>query len=419
MSQPAGRQDQIVEESVARARDVAPALEAILITHYPDADTLDTFRPGETDLDTVAAVNMAVATELAASGVRVFVQRADRAAFRRWMAGRADTQENRWAWRDRNLLRGAAALKALGADPSLASPPEKLGHAPGPLADRLVAAFTDEDAEDSEFDELAHELMATGRNDVLDLALRKARDRLGEEAADDLTWELLLVAEGAGTGPSGWAGLVAVPVALPPHDVPDAAELRESLLAADVLPPTADTSFLPGWRSPEALAALDPVAVRRVLVDMVAGVEPRDMPRPTRMIWQRRASVSCSGCRSTGRSRFGMTSPPTARRRNCRKARKRPRMRPGQPPSSAGGRRPSTRRAACRWPWCPCRRSRTRSPTSWPRRGSRLAASRKFARLWPERGVRLRTRMSSAARRSSVTGWSFRSTRRTAVSSEA
>ena len=126
---------------------------------------------------------------MAASGVRVFVQRADRAAFRRWMAGRADTQENRWAWRDRNLLRGAAALKALGADPSLASPPEKLGHAPGPLADRLVAAFTDEDAEDSEFDELAHELMATGRNNVLDLALRKARDRLGEEAADDLPWE--------------------------------------------------------------------------------------------------------------------------------------------------------------------------------------------------------------------------------------
>ena len=71
---------------------------------------------------------------------------------------------------------------------------------------------------------------------------------------------------------------MAVPVALPPHDVPDATELRESLLAADVLPPTADTSFLPGWRSPEALAALDPVAVRRVLVDMVAGVEPVTCP---------------------------------------------------------------------------------------------------------------------------------------------
>ncbi len=277
MVQAAGRQDQIVDEAAARAREVAPALDSILVTHYPDADTLDTFRPGETDLDTVAAVNMAVATELAASGVRVFVQLADRASFRRWMAGRADTQENRWAWRDRSLLRGAAALKVLGVDPTLASPPEMLGNAPGPLADRLVAAFTDEDEEDSEFEELAHALMATGRNDVLDLAVRKARDRIGEEAADDLTWELLLVAEGGEIGPSGWAGLVSLPVALPPHDVPDATDLRESLLAAGVLPPTADTRFLPGWRSPDALAGLDPVAVRRVLVDMAAGAEPRDM----------------------------------------------------------------------------------------------------------------------------------------------
>lgn len=277
MLQPSGRQDQIVAAAVARAQDVAPALESILITHYPDADTLDTFRPGETDLDTVAAVNLAVAAELAASGVRVFVQRADRAGFRRWMARRADTQENRLAWRDRSLLRGAAALKAVGADPSLASPPEKPGKAPGPLADRLVAAFTDEDEEGSEFEELAQALLANGRNDVLELAVRKASDRIGEEAADDLTWELLLVAEGAEIGPSGWAGLVALPVALPPHDVPDATELRDSLLAAEVLPPTADTRFLPGWRSPDALAGLEPVAVRRVLVDMVAGIEPRDM----------------------------------------------------------------------------------------------------------------------------------------------
>ena len=278
MLPPPGREDRVVEAAVARAREVAAALDSVLITHYPDADTLDTFRPGETDLDTIAAVNMAVAAELATSGVRVFVQRADRASFRRWMAGRADTQENRRAWRDRSLLRGAAALKALGVDPSLASPPEKLGNAPGPLADRLVTAFTDEDEEGPEFDDLAHELLATGRNGVLDLAVRKARDRFGEEAADDLTWELLLVAEGAEIGPSGWAELVALAVALPHRDVPDATDLRESLLAADVLDPTADTRFLPGWRSPDALAGLDPVAVRRVLVDMAAGTEPRDMP---------------------------------------------------------------------------------------------------------------------------------------------
>ncbi len=373
MLPPPGRQDQVVELAVARAQEVAPALDLVLMTHYPDADTLDTFRPEETDFDTVAAVNMAVAAELAASGVRVFVQRADRASFRRWMTGRADTQDTRWAWRDRSLLRGTAALKALGVDPTLASPPEKLGNAPGPLADRLVAAFTeDEDEEGSEFEELAHELLATGRNDVLDLAVRKARDRIGEEAADDLTWELLLMAEGAEIGPSGWAGLVALPVALPPHDVPDATELRESLLAADVLPPTADTRFLPGgarrMRSPGSTQSLS-AASWSTWLQVSSRVT---CPQPPRTIWQRRASASCSGWRSTGRSRFGMTLPPMARRRNHRKARRRRRTPPGLPPSTAGGQRPSTQWAACRWHWCPYWRSRTRSPTTWPKLGQQF-----------------------------------------------
>ncbi|CAH2605669.1 conserved protein of unknown function (plasmid) [Rhodovastum atsumiense] len=272
-----GRQDHIIEQAVALARDAAPNLTSILITHYPDIETLDTFRPGETDLGTVAAVNKAVATELAAAGVRVFVQLADRAAFRRWMSGRPDTQENRWAWRDRrHLLHGAAALKALSADPTLAGSRPKLSAAPGSLADRLLDAFADEDS--SEFDDLVHDLLAAGRSNVLDLAVRKTGDRLGEEAAEDLLGELLAVAEGAEMGPSGWAELVALPVALPASNVPDAAALRDSLLEAGVLPATDDVRFLPGWRSPEALDSLDPAAVRRVLIDMVAGAEPNDLP---------------------------------------------------------------------------------------------------------------------------------------------
>lgn len=272
-----GRQDRIIEQAVALARDAAPDLRSVLITHYPDVETLDTLRPGETDLGAVAAVNKAVASELAAAGVRVFVQLADRAAFRRWMTGRPDTQETRWAWRDRShLLRGAAALKALGADPALAPSRPRLGTAPGPLADRLLKAFVDESG--SEFDNLVHDLLAAGRSNVLDLAMRKAADRLGEEAADDLFGEILAVAEGAEMGPSGWAELVALPVALPASNVPDAIALRDSLHEADVLPATDDIRFLPGWRSPEALDGLDPAAVRRVLIDMVAGAEPNDLP---------------------------------------------------------------------------------------------------------------------------------------------
>src|ERR1019366_9969333 len=79
------REDDIVGQAAALARDIAPDIDTILITHYPDRDTLNTLRPTATDLETVVDVNRAVATELAALGVEIFVQRADRAAFRRWM----------------------------------------------------------------------------------------------------------------------------------------------------------------------------------------------------------------------------------------------------------------------------------------------------------------------------------------------
>src|SRR5664280_1247309 len=56
MSQVTGREDDAVSEAAALARDIASDIGSILITHYPDRDTLDTFRPGETDLETVLAV---------------------------------------------------------------------------------------------------------------------------------------------------------------------------------------------------------------------------------------------------------------------------------------------------------------------------------------------------------------------------
>jgi hypothetical protein len=112
MPQFTSRREEEIEAAVALALDVAPMLDAVILTHYRDADTLDLMRPGETDLETVQAMTRAVAAELDLEGVEVIVQRADRAAFRRWMQGRDDTPANRHAWIDRTrLLRGAAALR--------------------------------------------------------------------------------------------------------------------------------------------------------------------------------------------------------------------------------------------------------------------------------------------------------------------
>jgi hypothetical protein len=272
------RQRDAVAQAVALAQELAPRMGAVVLTHFPDAETLDLMRPGAEDLGTMAAVNRAVAAELVRDDVQVLVQVADRAAFRRWMDGQPDTPEARLAWRNREgLLQGDAALRLLGLDPATARPAR--GKPSGTPADRLVRAFADEDG--TEFDELAEALVAAGRDGVLEQAMRKVAARHGDEAADDLAADLLAVAEGARIGPAGWAALVALPVALPPGSLPDAAMLGESLLAAGTLPDSLDLRFLPGWRTPEALAALTPGATRRVLLAMVDNEEPADLPPAT------------------------------------------------------------------------------------------------------------------------------------------
>jgi len=274
--EPTDCQDERVNQAADLARDVAPDLDVVLFTHYPDIETLDTLRPGETDLQTVHAVTRAAAAELLQAGVTLLVQRADRAAFRRWMSDREDTPENRHAWIDRaRLLRGSAALELLGLRASAALSRQSFGKAPGPVADRLLETFGDED---DEFDVLVQALMAAGRTDILDLAVRKLGEQQGDDAGDELNWVLLVAAEGAAIGPSGWAELVALPVALSAGDVPDGEALRAGLIASGTLTPTEEVQLMPGWRSPDALAELSFGAVRRVLLDLVDGKAPRDLP---------------------------------------------------------------------------------------------------------------------------------------------
>lgn len=259
------------------AREVAPDLDGILVTIYPDADTLDTVRPGGDDVVTANAVAKAVAAAMSEAGVEVFVQRADRAAFRRWLAGREDRPEVRRGWIDRGrLLRGSDAFRALGLEAPPPEPPPRFPPAPGSTADRLLAAH--EDREDGGLDALVRALIEAGRGDVLDLAVRKVRERQSDENAADLRADLLAVAEGAAAGPSGWAELVALPVALSPGAVPDAVALADGLIASGGLAPEEELRFLPGWRSPDDIEALSPLAMRRVLLALVADHEPPDLP---------------------------------------------------------------------------------------------------------------------------------------------
>ena len=244
----------------------------------PDADTLDTLRPGETDLATTIAVNRAVAAEMAAEGVEIFVQIADRGAFRRWMQDRENTPEIRRGWVDRGrVLRGAAAHKLLGIAPPVAPPRPTYGKPPGPIADRLLALLEADDGE--AIDALTQGLLEAGRSDVLDLAIRKIGQRHGDDAAEELEGDLLAAAERGRTRPLrlGRAGGAARGAAAA-ADAGRARRWARAWSAPASWPDTVEVRFLPGWRSPEALEALSPGALRRVLLDLLAGAEPRDLP---------------------------------------------------------------------------------------------------------------------------------------------
>ncbi|KAA2212555.1 hypothetical protein [Teichococcus oryzae] len=276
MTAPNAPDQEAVDQAEALAREMAPELRSVVLTHYPDADTLDLMRPAGPSLDTMRAVNRAVAAEMLRQGVEVMVQVADRAAFRRWMDGRSDTEGSRLGWRDQNpVLRGTEALRALGisAPPPDARRPDK---AAGTPADRLVRLFAGEDG--AAFDACAEALIAAGRDGVLEQAVRRAEERHGEEAGQDLAHELLAIAGVANAGPSGWVELVALPVALPLGPLPDAAALCASLQAAGTFRKGLELHLLPHWRSPDTLGELTPGQVRQALLDLVANRQPASLP---------------------------------------------------------------------------------------------------------------------------------------------
>ena len=264
-----------VKQAVSLARDIAPEMEAILLTHYPDAETLDTFLPGAPPLATVHAINQGVARAMAAAGVEVLVQRADRAAYRRWR-DTLDEAPGPGEWMDRaGLLRGAAAFQLLGLPPAAKPAGPPLGKPAGPIVDKLLAAFEDEGSDG--FETLVNRVLAEGRQDVVDLAGRKTASRHGQPAAVELMQALAGVAEVGEFGPSGWASLVCLPVGLPADRLPDAAAIVAGLSASGALPETTEIRLLPRWHAPDAVVGMPPAALRRLLVDLLAGRDPQDL----------------------------------------------------------------------------------------------------------------------------------------------
>ncbi|MFC3127142.1 hypothetical protein ACFOD4_18905 [Pseudoroseomonas globiformis] len=266
----------LIAEAAELAEELAPDLRVVLLTHYPDADTLDLMRPGGQTLEAVRAANRAVAAALLRHGVTVLVQQADKAAFRRWMQDRSATAESRLGWRGRTpVARGEEAIRLLEIDPASLPVPQR-EKASGTPADRLMRLFAGPDG--TAFDSLAETLIASGRDGVLEQAVRRVAQRHGEEAAEDLTKDLLAMAEAGPAGPSGWSELVALPVGLSPGPLPEPAALAQSLAASGALSEGLELQLLPQWFSPDAVASLTPGQLRQTLIQMAEGQQPQSLP---------------------------------------------------------------------------------------------------------------------------------------------
>ncbi len=162
-----------------------------------------------------------------------------------------------------------------------APPPGRGSRAKGaggsPPADRLIRAWLDGD--DDGFGDLAEELIAGGRDGVLAAAARKLSERYEEDAVEDFAGGLTEVAEAAdGQRDFNFASLVLLPVVPEGGPPPDPAPLAAGLAASGAFPPEAELAFAAGWRTAEAVQALSPCAVRRVLLDIAGGRPPADLP---------------------------------------------------------------------------------------------------------------------------------------------
>ncbi|WP_431269508.1 Bug family tripartite tricarboxylate transporter substrate binding protein [Dankookia sp. P2] len=204
----------------------------------------------------------------------------------------------------------------------------------GTPADRLVRAWLDQD--DEAFAEQAEGCIAGGRDGVLSAALRKLAERYEEDAVEDFALALGEIAEVAEAGPGfDMAELVLLPI-LPAGTLPDPAPLATGLAACGAFPAEAEVVFPAGWRSAEAIGALSPVALRRVLLEVAAGRPPADLPPLGATTLEEGASRCSSAPSSSAPRRRPRTRMPTSRRWMRWP---RPRRRPASRRSRTGARR--------------------------------------------------------------------------------
>lgn len=266
------------------ARRLADVQTAVRLTHFETADALAAVKPDQPDLDLdlQQRMNRAGAAVLLDEGVSVSVQIVEPSAYFAWLGARKNTATARAGFHDPSReVRGAAALQLLGLPRDTqrgrigAPPPSRRAGTP---ADQLIRAHLADD--DEAFDDLVDELLEHDRSGVFAVALRKFAARYTQEAVRDFKAALMEAAQSVST--DGGVMQLRVMIGLASDGLPDcsdlAAGLGDSGAFAVLSGGVQEVRFLPAWRTLDAVLDLSPGAVRRVMLDIVAGREPADLP---------------------------------------------------------------------------------------------------------------------------------------------
>jgi hypothetical protein len=269
------RKRDVIARAAAAGRQMAGQHSSVRLTHFLDAGTLAAVKPDEPDLDLQNRITRATATELLRSGVDVTLQIVDRDAYFAWLGDRPNTAEERASFLNPSRqISGGGVMRELGLDPGKLKPNPRSKRSAGGAspADRLTRAYLDDT---DEFDDLAEDLIAGGRQGVIDMAASKIEARDGPEAAEEFIDAVTLLAEADDAGERGFAR-ISVVVAATEGLAPDAAAVADGMTGCGAFPDGA--AFLPAWRTVDAVLSLHPCGLRRVLADLVAGREPADLP---------------------------------------------------------------------------------------------------------------------------------------------
>lgn len=129
---------------------------------------------------------------------------------------------------------------------------------------------------DQYYYDLVNSLLESDNQEIFNSTAYQIALRHGEDAMEVFGEDMTVMAESSDIEGISHR-IIAVPVCFHKGLLPDTTDIVETLLQTEVFPQYTNTVFLTGWREIGQVSKLSPTAIRHILKDIVAGLEPQDI----------------------------------------------------------------------------------------------------------------------------------------------